>query len=1084
MLEILILSEYEASTVFDAIKRGIEHFEDIANNNLIKEIEDYHILEDRINRLASKRNSQQMVLLLHKRSADDDNDYHYDDYVGYDYQELSHGLKLSQNYLTSIRNALIRKKYKILPSISDLLNKDENIIGNFFGNGGNFHTENLNGSYNNTRMQDSTNSNLNSFSSMGNSFRAGDDKSSSGRRLTDATSHTIASMTKAVHLHRGVLPVAYDKMDLAEREQMKYEDNARDKRNRIDSSMMKSQSISPFTGSRYTKIDSNLQDSSLSNLTESRNHHIQIDSSPMTSNDKDLKFKSSLRENYYHDSHDTHSYRGNTIKSSNKSYQSNNDNNRNRIYSNYNIKSNENMRYNTSSDSFQETPVFGPMYGFSPRTGSIQTKSDQNTDQNLNQRNLNNSHNDSYQGSTKGGSSPGKNFIENNIKSFPDHLRVKMRQKMVNMSDGPHTLDGSMHKHSIHIDHQHEIEHKNSPLLGGNSKEQSPNIYHSFNDNERKIVDGNVTKLVQRYHHYFSNNKFEKSPEKETTSINYRDDDREEMGLEFSRSDDYDGYNKEEVEVEGRRLDSEYDDYHNQGLGLDSNHDVKKNGKFYSHNLASKHNRYSPRDRDVDGENLWNKSPRDDSLPLDRGPGGDSPFSSSFKGSDRSRDSPNRRYDPYGRPSSADLREEDRDYEDDYDDWQTEGFSSSDPGRRGSSNEIDQQHLKGLESGLFARTKAYEYKIAAVQRDALKPRSPRLVQPAFKPGGRGRSSSPSKWRGRTFSKGTGIVDSVKKSRSRIDERSRSKSLDRISTNIHQLSSSHIRVPNSNPILNPNNTDTNRNEYTANKYDSHEKYDDLEAYNHSKHQGRYYNIYKNQHSNEKMEKNASPDVIMEEFPSSDENVDKYPGPDVDTDKCPDKCSVLYETVDEGGKERNVQILPNKQEKSLHPSISPTSSPTEKLSNSDTNIKKTNEIVTNNDLSNDNILGMNTSNTKKSYSNEESLLRLQIRKESMECQLAAIQTAMGHFSPSPTLIQPSFKPGGMICFYLYTDVVVIFIYVRALMNIHTYAYNYLYMDIYTYIYVYIYMLSLELLYHLHLNHYNVISMPMYTCTKIHM
>lgn len=1022
MLEILILSEYEASTVFDAIKRGINYFEDSANNNLIKEIEDYHILEDRISRLASKTTSQQMVLSLHKKSSDDDNDYNYDEYVGYDYQKLSYGLKLNQKYLTSIRNALIRKKYKILPSINDLLNKDENIIGNFFGYGRNFYTENINGSYNNSRMQDSTNSNLNSFSSMGNSCRAGDDKSGSGRRLTDATSHTIASMTKAVHLHRGVLPVAYDKMDLAEREQMKYEDDARDKRNRIDNSMMKSQSISPFTGSRYTKTDPNLEDSSLSNLTESRYHHIQIDSSPMTSNDRDLKFKSSLRENYYHGSYDTHNYGGNTIKSSNKSYQSNDDNNRNRIYSNYNDKSNENMRYNTSSDSFQETPVFGPMYGLSPRTGSFQTKSDQNTDQNLNKKKSINSPNDSYHDSTKGGSSPGKNFIENNIKSFPDHLRVKMRQKMANLSDEPHILDGSIHKHSIHNDYQHENDYTNSPLLGGNRKEESPNIYHSFNDNERKIVDGKVTKLVQRFHHYFSNNKFEKSPEKGTTSINHRDDDQEEMGLEFSRSDDYDGYNKEVVEVEGRRLDSEYDDHHNQGLRLDSNHDVKKNSKFYLHNLASQHNRYSPRDRDVDGENLWNKSPRGDSLPLDHGPGGDSLLSSSFKGSDRSRDNPNRRYDTYGRPSSADLCEEDRDYEDDYDDSQTKGFLSSDPGRRGSSNEIDQQHLRGLESGLFARTKAYECKIAAIQRDALKPRSPRLVQPAFKPGGRGRSSSPSKWRGRTFSRGTGIVDSVKKSRSRTDERSRSKSLHNISTNIYQSSSSHI--PDSNPIFNPNNTDPNRKKYTANKYDSHEKHDNLEAYNHSKHQGRYYNIYKNQYSNEKMEKYASPDVIMEEYSSSDENVDKYPGPDVDTDKYPDKCLALYDTLDEGEKERNVQILPIKQDKSLHLSKSPTSSSTEKISNSDKNIKKTSEIITNNDLSNNNILGMNTSNTNKFYSNEESLLRLQIRKESMECQLAAIQTAMGHFSSSPTLIQSSFKPGGIIQFYLYANAVVMF------------------------------------------------------------
>jgi hypothetical protein len=50
------------------------------------------------------------------------------------------------------------------------------------------------------------------------------------------------------------------------------------------------------------------------------------------------------------------------------------------------------------------------------------------------------------------------------------------------------------------------------------------------------------------------------------------------------------------------------------------------------------------------------------------------------------------------------------------------------------SNKRDQEYLNGLESRLFARTKALENKIAAVQRDALKPLSPSLVQPPFKPG--------------------------------------------------------------------------------------------------------------------------------------------------------------------------------------------------------------------------------------------------------------------------------------------------------------------------------------------------------------
>jgi hypothetical protein len=103
-------------------------------------------------------------------------------------------------------------------------------------------------------------------------------------------------------------------------------------------------------------VDSKLQDGTLLNSTESRNRHIQIDSSPMTNNDRNMEFKSSLRNDYYH-SHDTHD---NTSKypsvviaaptpipilSSNKSY-SNNENNRNRIYANKTSK---------SSDSFQES---------------------------------------------------------------------------------------------------------------------------------------------------------------------------------------------------------------------------------------------------------------------------------------------------------------------------------------------------------------------------------------------------------------------------------------------------------------------------------------------------------------------------------------------------------------------------------------------------------------------------------------------------------------------------------------------------------------------------------------------------------
>lgn len=552
----MIISKYEASTIFNAIKDGIYYSKDNSSNYLIEEIENYNLIEDKINNQDSLKNmSEQMVLMLHKNEASknngisySNNKYNYDEYVGYDFQQLSYGLKLNQNYLNCIEAKLNHKKKNIVPTINDLLNTNIGMIQNFIAqNEVNIYPENLNDTYSSSRLQNSVSSKEHSVS-MGNSFNRGNNLNI-GRRQGDATGQTEASMRRSVQPHRGIVSVAYDKMDLAEKEQAKDEEKARLKALRIGSAMRLSQSISPFTGSRYTKTDTNLQDSTLLNSTESRNHHMQVDSSPMTIHDRDRGFKSSLRVNYY----DKQS--NNPDNSNNKSHDYSNIKHH-QNYGNYNNNGNfKNMSNDTNYYQDSSPPIHSPEYRFSPSVGTIQKVSprfgsndqkgfvNQSINHNLNQRNLNNSQNISH--STTKGRSPSKvkKAIDNNVQIFPDHLRVKMRQKNIDVDEeeidnGSQILDTNNYKYSVPSSYQHENEYNGNSVLNEMKNEKKSNVYRNFDDNEKKIVDENVAKLVQRYHHYFTNNKHKILPhEKGRNDIpdyvrgGY---DEESAGFEFS----------------------------------------------------------------------------------------------------------------------------------------------------------------------------------------------------------------------------------------------------------------------------------------------------------------------------------------------------------------------------------------------------------------------------------------------------------------------------------------------------------------------------------------------------------------------